>query len=226
MRFFIIPLLLCVCLSVYAQTDTSLSLLRQQDYISSVTAQYSSLNKGLDNKTAIYLNKIQKEQAKLLKKLASKDSNVAKALQQKFTSDLTKMQAKLQDAANPKQLNKLKEYLPGFDTAKSTLSFLEKNNINNPALAAELAKGKQALQLFENKMQAANEIKKQLQQQRDLLKKEFEKLGMVKELKSLNKQVYYYQQQLNEYKSYLKDKKKAQQKALSIIRNTRLYKSL
>jgi len=226
MRCCILFALLCVCQGVYAQSDTVLSLSKQQKYIASVTEEYSSLNRQLDKKTTAYLNKVQKEQAKLLDKLNKKDSNAAKALQQKFTADFNAINNKLAAAANPKQLTKLKEYLPGFDTATSTFSFLEKNNLgNNPELAAGLTKGKEALQVFENKMQAATEIKKQLQQQRDALKQQFEKLGMVKELKSLNKQVYYYQQQLNEYKSYLKDPKKAQQKALAILKKTSLFKS-
>jgi hypothetical protein len=45
-------------------------------------------------------------------------------------------------------------------------------------------------------------------------------------LKKLNKQVYYYSEQLNEYKAMLTDHKKAERKAIELLSKTKLFKDL
>lgn len=65
---------------------------------------------------------------------------------------------------------------------------------------------------------SANEIKQIIKERRQQLKDQLEKVGLSKQLKKMNKQVYYYQQQLAEYKSMLKDRKKIEQKALAELR--------
>ncbi len=47
---------------------------------------------------------------------------------------------------------------------------------------------------------------------------------MVKQLKQINKQVYYYSAQISEYKNILKDPKKIEKKALELLSKTKLFK--
>ena len=48
--------------------------------------------------------------------------------------------------------------------------------------------------------------------------------GFAKELKKWNKQVYYFNQQLNDYKSLLKDHKRAEKKAMELLSKTKLFR--
>lgn len=48
-------------------------------------------------------------------------------------------------------------------------------------------------------------------------------MGFAKELKKINKQSYYFGQQLAEYKSFLKDRKKAERKALALLNKSKLF---
>lgn len=50
------------------------------------------------------------------------------------------------------------------------------------------------------------------------------KFGFARELKKINKQVYYYSNQINEYKAALKDPKKATKKALDILANNKSFR--
>jgi hypothetical protein len=48
--------------------------------------------------------------------------------------------------------------------------------------------------------------------------------GFTKDLQKLNKEAYYYAQQLNEYKAVFKDRKKAEAKAMELIRSAPAFK--
>jgi hypothetical protein len=104
------------------------------------------------------------------------------------------------------------------------LAFLNTGITQNPAISQTLHTATAQLQQFETKMQIANEIKKQLKQRKEQLTHQLQQYGMGKQLMGLNKEVYYYQQQLNEYKDLINNPDKIQQKAIAVLRNSNLYK--
>ncbi|MEJ0105445.1 MAG: DUF5320 domain-containing protein [Bacteroidota bacterium] len=53
---------------------------------------------------------------------------------------------------------------------------------------------------LENQLQKAEEVKQFLKQQKQFLKEQLGKFGFDKQLKKLNKDAYYYGQQVAEYK--------------------------
>jgi hypothetical protein len=73
-------------------------------------------------------------------------------------------------------------------------------------------------------LQKAESIKQFLKERKEMLLQQAEKFGLVKQLKSINKQVYYYSQQIAEYKAILNDPKKIEKKALEILAKTKLFK--
>ena len=70
---------------------------------------------------------------------------------------------------------------------------------------------------LEGKIQQANELKAYIKERKEVLKNALGKFGMLKDMKGLNKEAYYYQAQLSEYKAILKDPEKIEQKALSLL---------
>ncbi len=81
------------------------------------------------------------------------------------------------------------------------------------------------LEGFEGKLQQANDIQRFIKERKQQLKEQFEKYGLGKHLKKINKEVYYYQQQINEYKSILKDPKKIEQRAIAELRKLPAFKA-
>ncbi|MBK9570511.1 MAG: hypothetical protein IPO53_11785 [Chitinophagaceae bacterium] len=62
-----------------------------------------------------------------------------------------------------------------------------------------------------------------MKQRKQFLKEQLSKFGFAKELKKLNKQVYYYFQQINEYKAILNDPGKIEWKGIDLLSKTKFF---
>lgn len=193
-------------------------------YLHALSAKCSKLQGSLDKQTAKMLARMQKQEAKLKSKLAKKDFAKAAQLFNGTEAQYQQLQAKLNQAGTIGHTATLKEYIPSIDSFKTSLSFLEKSPIQSPELASQLAGTKAQLQQLESKMQVANEIKKQIKARKQQLKQQLEGVLPLKDLTAINKEVYYYQQQLNEYKALLADRKKLEQKALKMLKESSVFK--
>jgi hypothetical protein len=189
-------------------------------YLQAVSAKCSGLQASLDKQTAKMLARMQKQEAKLKAKLAKKDSVKAAALFANTETQYQQLQARL-NQANPAAL---KEYIPSIDSFKTSLAFLEKSPLQSPELVAQLTQAKAQLQQLEGKMQVANEIKKQIKARQQQLRQALDGVLPVKHLTGISKEVYYYQQQLNEYKALLADRKKLERKALGLLKESSFFK--
>ncbi len=222
---YILAFLICSFTSS-GQTATeqpaSLSPNMASRFLNGISSKFTKLQQNISKKTEQMLDRMEKQEAKLCRKLQRKDSVAAKKL---FASNAAKY-AQLRNRLHAADSNntKLKEYLPHFDTLKTSLAFLEKNAGNNPQLTKELTGAKAQLQQFENKMQVANEIKRQVRERKQQLNEQLQQFGMGRDLMAINKECFYYQQQLNEYKALLNDPKKAEQKAIAALRGSSLFK--
>lgn len=230
MRLAIILLTLLATTTLFSQTieadHTSLPLNPQvaTKYINSITHKFSKLQKNIEQKSLKALQRLQKQESKLQKQLAKKDSAAAKKLFEEQEAKYAAMQQKLTQTTNGTTSKSLKEYLPWFDTLKTSLSFLEQNLQGNTASLQQLAAAKEQLQKFESKMQAANEIKKQLKARKQQLQQQLQQYGMGKQLKQLKKETYYYQQQVEEYKNLLKDNRKLEKRAIAALKDNNQFK--
>lgn len=75
-----------------------------------------------------------------------------------------------------------------------------------------------ATNTLKDKLAAAGEVKAFLSERSSQLNQQLAPFKMGKDLVEANKEVYYYQQQLTEYKTTLKDKQKLEAKAMSYVR--------
>lgn len=230
MRFSgVVILLLLLCGNVIGQQASSvetqaLSSVAANDYLQLLTGKFNRLQTSIEQKSTKALQRLQKQELKLYKQLAKKDSVAAKKLFEGQQAKYAAMQRQLQEAGTGKATKTLKEYLPHFDTLKSSLGFIEKSMGNNAAVLKQLGAAKGQLQQFESKMQVANEIKRQLKERKQQLQQQLEQFGMTKQLMGLKKEVYYYQQQLGEYKAMLTDTRKLERKAIALLKESSLFK--
>jgi hypothetical protein len=200
-------------LSVSAQTRAVDSLPFSSNYYQSVAAKFSSLNSKLDKTTDKAVRQLSKHEEKIRRKLMKIDSIRAKAIFADANQRYQQLQNKLK---NP---GKLTNYIPYLDTLHTSFKFLGQNGNVSQQFTDAFGKVKE----LEGNMQKAEEIRQFMKERRDFLCRQLEGFGFAKQLKQLNKQVYYYQAQVNEYKSMLRDKKKLEKKAIELLSQTRAF---
>jgi hypothetical protein len=76
---------------------------------------------------------------------------------------------------------------------------------------------------MQSRFQQAAQIQQYLRNRRQYLTTQFSKLNMAKALMKYNKQVYYYQAQVEEYKSLLKQPDKIERKAIDLLNKTKPF---
>ncbi len=217
----IFAMLFCQGFSVMAQDSTGSSgSFIGPEYLETIASQSNSLQTRLDKKSEKILSRFQDKERKILRKLERIDSSKAASLFSDLDEKYKQLDQKIQATQGT-------VYIPKIDTMITSLKFLDQH----PGLmaGAELYKGKLSESL--DKVRALKEgfskaetIKMFLKERKQFLKDQVSKFGFSRELKKLNKEAYYYAQQINEYKEILKDSKKAERKALELLSRTKLFK--
>lgn len=187
--------------------------------------KYSSIAGQVDRQTAIYLGKLENRELALRKKLQGLDSNRAKQLLGSTEAFYKGIQEKMRSPE--KKLQSLKQYVPGLDSIGSATKFLGQlkgANLSTDQLG-KVAALNGSVAALQSKLQAATSIKQLLQAREQEIKAQLSKYDVGKQLAGMNKQVYYYQQQLGEYKVMLHDTKKLEDRAMSIVRGMPAFKS-
>jgi len=216
-------LLILICLSSIVQCvsaqDTSVMQLPPK-YFESISKQVVSLDGKIDKKSRRELERYTKLEEKLTRKLARIDSVKAKNIFNDGETKYRQLQEKLKTDGN------LTQYIPKLDSLSTSLKFLGSNNewINKIKDGKEkMDQASDKLKELEANLQKAENIKQFLKGRKQYLNDQLKNLGFAKELKKINKQAYYFSQQINEYKEALKDSKKAERKALDLLSKTKLF---
>ncbi|MBN8666397.1 MAG: hypothetical protein J0M30_02770 [Chitinophagales bacterium] len=204
--------------SLYSQ-DSSL----QQDllslptkYFNKLQDKYESLGESLDKRAAKMLNKARKSEERLFKQLWKKDSAKAKELFGDVRTRYAQLQSQAKDrAAKLTVFSKL--YSGRIDSLTTSLKFLEGTDLVPASIREKLPKGMEGLSALQGKLDQAEIIRKALQERRKELAAALANSGLGKYVKDFNKQVYYYQQQVNEYKDLLKDPTKLEAKLITVL---------
>jgi hypothetical protein len=167
-----------------------------------------SIEQQLDRQTDKYFNRLQRQERKLKKKLWKKDSALAKQVfgRSEETYNKLKSDADVGWVSNS-------AYSGHMDSLTTALSLLKQVNIGS---SPELQKTLNQYRGLQAKFDESEKIKIVLEQRQRALKAELEKVGMARELKQFRKSVYYYQQQVREYRSALEDPSKFEAKVLEV----------
>ena len=217
---FFIGVFTALCTQAQGDTASVFSPVSNK-YFEQVNAKAGQLEQKLDKQSQKIIAQFLKQENKLKRKLARKDSTTATAVFGDAKERYDQLQQKLAGTQN------LQQYIPSLDTLSSSLKFLQQNPQLMSITKDGPAKLKEAMSKvngLQSELQKAEEIKKFLKERKQYLKDQLGKLGLAKELKKLNKRAYYYTAQVNEYKQLLKDHKKAEQKAIELLSKTKLFK--
>lgn len=152
--------------------------------------------------------------------MQGKDSTKAKELFATSESKYLELKSKLQAPIASNITHPLKEYIPGLDSTQTAMQFLQqagsKFGLSSDKLQQVSAISTQVQQL-EGRLQQANDIQTFIKEREQELKDKLANTGLGKQLLSINKEVYYYQQRLAEYKALLNNKKQLEEKVLTTL---------
>lgn len=204
-----------------------------------ISAKTADLNEQLTKQTQKYLNRIEKQERQLQKKLSAVDSNGAKTLfagaQQRYAG----LQQRLLQDTGRRNLKPLGSYQPYTDSLHGALAFLQQNpqllpssaNTNaSPQVQAQLQKAVSRLQALQGKLQDAALIQQYMQQRNAQIQNYLSKYsqlptGLVSSFTKYKTQAYYYAQQVKAYKDMLNDPDKMFNTALAVLNKVPAFSS-
>lgn len=200
--------------------DTITATKVSPQYLEEIKRKATILQKDFDKKTQRVLIRMQKQEVNLQKKLAKIDSIAANNIFSNTAEKYNQIQEKLKNPGN------LSRYIPKLDTLTTSLKFFDQHpewmgNIKDAK--QKIVDANDKLKELQSKVKCAEDIKIFLKERKQFLKEQLEKFGFAKELKKINKEVYYYSQQINEYREIFKDSKKAEKKVLELLSKTKLF---
>jgi uncharacterized membrane protein YgcG len=246
MRFRTLTAFLCtVMLASYhrgmAQDSTSFtSRLRNfpGKLFSRINNKADQLSQQLDKQTASYLRSLSKQEARLKKQLYKTDSASAKELfAQNAGPQYTYWLQKMKADSSAKGHAPGGAYYPYVDSLQTSMHFLQQNpGLLNPSKVAPagIQNSIDKLQVLQNKMQDADEIKQYIQQRNAQIKGVLARLtqlpsGLTNTYTNYTKQYYYYSQQVQSYKDMMNDPDKMTSTALRVLTQvpafTRFFKN-
>ncbi len=220
--YFIKPLLFIfltsgVLVSTAQSIDSSINLSTQlpEKYYAKVDKKLSSVNEQLSKKSVKYLAKFQRQEEKLQKKLNKLNpENVMANANEKYKELSQKIKSKR--ATTDKIISGV--YNANLDSLGTSLSFLKQFN----GLSDKVKEPLKSFDLLQSKLQQSEKITafiaERKQQVKEILSR-YTKLpaGLKKDYDNLSKTIFYYKAQVAEIKQTLKDPKKIEQKALSLL---------
>jgi hypothetical protein len=185
-----------------------------------INKKYTALTDDVNKQTTRLLGNMQQKEAGLQKKLNGIDSTKAQQIFAGVNRKYQLLQTKIQTPLNKLQttVNPLKQYLPGLDSISTLMHFLSGNNAISSGKLAQIQGISKQLQQLQGRLQQANEAQSYVQQREQLLKDQLSRYNVSGQLLGINKQVYYYQQQLQQIKSLINDKQKLEAAVFSKVR--------
>jgi hypothetical protein len=222
------------CQDTDAVAELSIPKISLNDNINSedldkLNKQYSDMAANIQSRTSKMLDRLEKRETKLKNKLQQKDSSRAQHLFAYSGSIYQKLRMKLQAAQNGGlPVGSLNSYMPGLDSMNTATKFLQLDS-NAQQLNGNKLQQVQALngqtQNLQAQLQAAGDVQEFAKQREQQLKDQLSSYGLDKDMLGMNKDVYYYQQQLEQYKSMLGDRQKLQDAALGAIQQLPAFQS-
>ncbi len=218
-EFFYLLLFLCIIAipGKAQQADSLISPLQNfpASFYLKVDKKISGINDQLSKKSLKYLAKFQRQERKLREKLVKLNpESVVENANEKYNELSQKIKSKTGGAG--KIISG--EYIANLDSLGTSLSFLRQFNDISDKVKEPL----KSFDLLQSKLQQSEKIKEFISERKNQIKEilsKYTKLpaGLRKEYDKLSKTAYYYQAQVKEYKEMLKDPKKIEWKALSLL---------
>ncbi|MFT3945665.1 MAG: hypothetical protein QM763_01725 [Agriterribacter sp.] len=226
MKLLLTILLLTILQGSHAQERSADSVIAiPGKYISSIDNKINSLDRQLSKQTGKYLHSLSKQERKIKKQLAKIDSSKAAEIFGDVKERYESLSQKLNGATGKFDKITSGEFIPGLDSLQGSIAFLkDAANIVSKTkdIRRKLGSSLNQANQLQNKLKEAGDIQSYLQERQQQLQ---QLLGSYTSLpQSVSKcfgkyrqDVYYYSQQVKEYKEILNDPDKLARKILSTL---------
>lgn len=199
-------------------------------FFKKVTGKAASIESKLDHQTERYLASLLKEEKKLRRKLQRRDSAAASVL-----NDAELQYARLDSSLRygSSLLNgRRAPYIAYLDTLKTFLSFLEKNRAllsRSRYISDQLGESLNKVKDLQTGLGQSEQVKAFIRQRKEQLKAvlgRYSKLpgSFSKAYAQFNEKIFYYSQQVQEYRELLKNPDKLTRKGLDMISKTKMFR--
>jgi hypothetical protein len=209
-------LLLCISYSSYAQDqpDKAAAVANfPSRFFSKIESRISDLDDQLTNQTKKYVERMRRREQRMYKKLYKKDSVAAKALFAGSIQQYDALSQKLASDTGGRSLHLSGEYQAYTDSLQGMLKFMG---------SGQAAGALTQLKAFEAKMQDADQIKEFVRQRKQQIAQYVQQHSglsslLGKDYQGMNQDIYYYSQQVRQYKEMLNDPDKLTKQALVLL---------
>jgi hypothetical protein len=197
--------------------------------IHQLSAKYGGLEETVTGQSTKVLDRMQRLETNMEAKLWTKDSMAARQLFNNVQQKYEELKAGLQAPVTKLIPRPLQEYIPRLDSLQTLMHFL--SQATPGSTGASMANLQQLqglsaqLQQLQGRFGQAGQIQDFISGREQALQAELTKYNMTSQLLKANKTIYYYQQQLQEYKAMFSDRSKMEQEALGIATGLPAFKS-
>lgn len=191
-------------------------------FIEKVSEKSNETEERLTEKSRKTLRKIIKEEQKVYQKLSLIDSNAAKEAFAGIFEKYALLEKSLDLKATKAIQKGFGTYLPYLDTVKTSLNFLSQG-LNTTVSREKIGASLHGIDNLKNRFEQTRKIQEFIRQRKVYLTQRLERFGLVKDLKKINKELFYYSQTIKSYKDVLSDPKKIERAALAALRKSSLF---
>jgi hypothetical protein len=221
----VLALLCLIRTTSYSQSADSIAgktLSFPSRLLGKLQSRTAGIDRQLTQRTERYLQKMQRREEKLSRKLYAVDSNAAKQLFAGSAQQYASLSKRIQTDTGTRGMPLNGSYKPYVDSLQGMLGFLQKNPGLLSGGPANLQSAETQFQALRAKMADADEIRTFVQQRKQQIGQYIGQhanlQGLLgKQYNGLNQDVYYYSQQLGQYKDMWDHPDQLEQKALNLL---------
>ena len=187
-------------------------------YIGSVGTRSAEYQQKMEESTEKYLNSLKAKEGIIQEQLKKINPDAA----QKIFSGSQAAYDKIQNELKSNSENILKgcgKYVPGIDSALTSLRFLQQNDAIPGKLGQNIAQIKAAMnkvKSLEDQFKKTDNVEEFIKQREEYLKQQLSSYNLPG-LQKYNQEAAYYAQQINELKEAWDDPSKMEQKAIAVL---------
>jgi len=199
-------------------------------FLAKLQSRTANLNQRLTEQSMNYLQKMQKREERMRKKLSAVDSNAANQLFANSQQQYAAMAQKISTDTGGHNMPMTGTYMPYLDSLQGTLGFLQKNQGLVNGANGQLTGAASQLQALQAKMQDASQAQDFIQQRKQQISQYISQhtdvQGLLgKQYAGLNQDAYYYSQQLRQYKEMWSNPDQLEQRALTLLNKLPAFQS-
>lgn len=187
-------------------------------YFQQLRKKYEKLERSVSKANSKALSQLKKQEGKLREQMENGGDSM-------WLLAYENMEQQLQQTGTKKK-SALKDYIPGMDSIQSGVKWLKQQALIK--LSGDQLKALSGLGDHVNGLQQQLEwgvqVKMFIEERRNDLKRKLQEKGVAKVLRQANKQVYYYQQQIEEYRNMFSNPDKLVEKMIALLRNQPSFK--